>query len=111
MKKKNRVAFPFSSTALVEPPAPSPEQIILCSMWNYYKNHKADLIPDVREYRDSILAGLFAGRTVEEVFAPHCKPSEPEPRKKAAPGKARPSCSTARDGTSVAPSAPAQRRR
>ena len=47
------------------------------AMWLYYKDNKAKLISDIKEYRAGILAQLMAGLAVEEVFAPYLKPVEP----------------------------------
>lgn len=46
-------------------------------MWAYYKEHKAQLITDIKEYRAAILAGLMQGTPVDRVFAPYVKPPEP----------------------------------
>ena len=40
-------------------------------MWDFYRQNKPQLIADIREYRDLILAGLMAGRPAAEVFAPY----------------------------------------
>lgn len=54
-------------------------------MWLYYRDNKAQLIDDIKEYRASILANLMAGMAVEQVFAPFAKPAEPaKPLRRAA---------------------------
>jgi hypothetical protein len=42
-------------------------------MWLYYKEHRDDLIVDVRLYREQILAALRVGMSVEEAFAPYVR--------------------------------------
>ena len=46
-------------------------------MWLYYRDHKLQLIADIREYRSGILAQLTAGVAIEDVFAPYIRPAEP----------------------------------
>lgn len=54
-------------------------------MWVHYRDNKAQLIRDVKEYRASILARLMEGIAVEQVFAPYVKPAEPaKPLRRAA---------------------------
>ena len=47
------------------------------AMWSYYKEHKAELMTDIREYRDFILAELGKGVSVEKVFAQFARSPEP----------------------------------
>ena len=47
------------------------------AMWVYYRDHKAQLIPDIRDYRASILAELMQGIPADQVFAPFARPPEP----------------------------------
>ena len=47
------------------------------AMWTYYREHKAELSPDVKNFRDVILSELMLGVPVEQVFARFRK--EPEP--------------------------------
>ena len=56
------------------------------AMWIYYRDHKPDLNPDVKEYRDFILAQLMDGTPVEQVFAQFTL--APEPVKRARTTKA-----------------------
>ena len=44
------------------------------AMWLYYRDHKDQLLIDIKEYRDGILAKLVAGEPVEQVFAPYARP-------------------------------------
>ncbi len=37
-------------------------------MWDYYKENKANLVADIREYRDYILCELMQGKAAEAVF-------------------------------------------
>lgn len=46
-------------------------------MWIYYRDHKAQLAPDIKEYRDFILAELIKGTSVERVFARFTRLPEP----------------------------------
>ena len=43
-------------------------------MWIYYRDHKTELIEEVRECRTEILAEVMAGKAVEMVFAGFFKP-------------------------------------
>ena len=45
-------------------------------MWTFYKKKKYDLIADVSEHRDLILAKLMAGNDVDTAFAPYFLPAE-----------------------------------
>lgn len=56
------------------------------AMWIYYRDHKADLNPDIKEYRDFIFSQLMDGTPVEQVFAQFTV--APEPVKRARPVKA-----------------------
>lgn len=47
------------------------------AMWLYYRDHKPQLVDDIRDYRTALLAQLMAGVAVEEVFAPYFRPAEP----------------------------------
>ena len=42
-------------------------------MWLYYKEHRDELIVDVRLYREQIIAALRVGVSVEEAFAPYVR--------------------------------------
>ena len=46
-------------------------------MWVYYRDHKSQLISDIKEYRAGILAQLMDGMPAAQVFAPFAKPAEP----------------------------------
>lgn len=46
-------------------------------MWTYYRDHKQQLIADIRLYRADILAQLTAGLSPEAVFEPFGRPAEP----------------------------------
>ncbi len=43
----------------------------------YYRDNKAQLITDIKEYRSSILCELMRGIPVEQVFVPFVRPAEP----------------------------------
>lgn len=45
------------------------EAVAAQAMWEYYKQHRALLIADIREYRDYILARLMQGASAAQVFA------------------------------------------
>ncbi len=45
-------------------------------MWEYYRDNKAMLVAEVREYRDYILAQLMLGKTVASVFLQFTKVEE-----------------------------------
>ena len=45
-------------------------------MWEYYRDSKAILVADVREYRDHILAQLMLGKPVASVFLQFTKVEE-----------------------------------
>jgi hypothetical protein len=62
------------------PRATLTEEAAAQAMWLYYRDHKLQLITDIREYRAGILAQLSAGVAVEDVFAPYFKPAEPAKR-------------------------------
>ena len=54
-------------------------------MWVYYRDHKTQLITDIKDYRASILAALMQGAPADQVFAPFVKPLEPtKPLRRAA---------------------------
>jgi hypothetical protein len=54
-------------------------------MWIYYRDHKAQLINDIKLYRSGILTKLMEGLAVEHVFAPFVKPAAPaKPLRRAA---------------------------
>jgi hypothetical protein len=54
-------------------------------MWVYYRDHKSQLISDIKEYRAGILATLMDGMPAAQVFAPFAKPAEPaKPMRRAA---------------------------
>ncbi len=46
------------------------------AMWVYYRQHKGELITDIREYRDFILAELGKGVSAEKVFAQFARAPE-----------------------------------
>jgi hypothetical protein len=55
------------------------------AMWVYYRDNKAQLSSNIRDFRDAILAGIMAGAPVAQVFAPFVKPIEPaKPARRAA---------------------------
>lgn len=56
-----------------EPAAPSTltEAQAAEAMWTYYREHKAALIADIKDYRQGILARLQAGEPAAEVFEPY----------------------------------------
>jgi hypothetical protein len=62
--------------AAIASPTPLTEDAAAQAMWVYYRDHKAQLITDIREHRASILAGLMAGVAVQDAFAPYVKPAE-----------------------------------
>lgn len=72
-------AIPHLSKAksVAAPLAPLTEKEAAETMWVYYRDHKQQLITDIRDYRDGILAQIMAGVPVEDVFAPYFKPAEP----------------------------------
>ena len=39
------------------------------AMWIYYRDHKAELSSDVKNFRDVILSELMLGASAEQVFA------------------------------------------
>lgn len=45
------------------------------AMWAYYREHKATLIADIKDYRAGILARLQAGERASDVFAPYRRKS------------------------------------
>ena len=47
------------------------------AMWVYYKQHKAELMTDIKEYRDYILAELVKGVSAEKVFLQFVRAPEP----------------------------------
>ena len=51
------------------------------AMWVYYRDHRAELIEEIKEFRKEILAGLVAGQPPAEVFAPYVIQAE-LPKKK-----------------------------
>jgi hypothetical protein len=40
-------------------------------MWIYYRDHRATLIEETKEFRNEILSALIAGTSPEDVFAPY----------------------------------------
>lgn len=44
------------------------EAVAAQTMWIHYKENKAQLIPDIREYRDYILTRLMQGAGAKQVF-------------------------------------------
>ena len=46
-------------------------------MWVYYRDHKSQLISDIKEYRPGILDQLMDGMPAAQVFAPFAKSAEP----------------------------------
>jgi hypothetical protein len=72
-----------SATAAVSEIKPVTESAAAERMWIYYRDNKAKLISDIKEYRESIVLQLMAGHAVEQVFAPFIKPlqaAKPERR-------------------------------
>lgn len=59
------------------PLTPLTEDAAAQAMWLFYRDHKPQLITDIKEYRAGILAQLVAGVPVEKVFAPYFRPAEP----------------------------------
>lgn len=53
-------------------------------MWTYYRDHKQQLIADIRLYRADILTQLTAGLPAEAVFEPYARPAEPVPARRRA---------------------------
>jgi hypothetical protein len=43
-------------------------------MWDYYRNHKNELISHIREYRENIISQIRMRVPVESVFAPFLIP-------------------------------------
>jgi hypothetical protein len=74
MRLVHRVTKAKASTA---PLAPLTEDAAAQAMWLFYRDHKLQLVTDIRDYRAGILAQLMAGVAVEDVFAPYFKPAEP----------------------------------
>ena len=65
--------------------APRIEEAAAQSMWVYYRDHKTQLISDIKLYRAGILSELMEGLAVEHVFAPFAKPAAPaKPLRRAA---------------------------
>jgi hypothetical protein len=56
---------------------PLTEQQATEVMWVYYRDHKAQLAPDIKEYRDFILTELVKGTPAEQVFARFTRLPEP----------------------------------
>ena len=50
--------------------------------WVFYRDNKALLIADIKEYRECILRELMKGGSAEKVFAPYFRPVETAPRRK-----------------------------
>lgn len=69
-----------------QPPALLSEDAAAQAMWLYYRDHKQQLIADIRDYRAAILAQLMAGTAAEVVFAPYFRPAEPAKAQPAASG-------------------------
>ena len=63
------------SAASVHLVSPLTEAQAAQAMWNYYKNHKAQLIAHIKEYRATILSQLMTGLSAEQVFAPFSRPA------------------------------------
>ena len=63
-------AYSFAAAARIEEAAAR-------RMWDYYRDHKSQLVSHIREYRETILADLIAGVPVETAFAPYGRPAEP----------------------------------
>lgn len=76
-----RAMTPTSRMTLVNnsdaPPATRTEDAAAQAMWHFYRVHKQQLITELRDHRDTILAQLMAGVAPEEAFAPYAKPAEP----------------------------------
>lgn len=74
MKPTPRVLQANASTA---PLAALTAEAAAQAMWLFYRDHKLQLIADIKTYRAGILAQLMAGVAVEVVFAPYFRPAEP----------------------------------
>ena len=46
-------------------------------MWAHFKANKAQLIDEIKQFREQILAELMSGKSVVDVFAKFIRPSEP----------------------------------
>ncbi len=57
-------------------PQPLAEDQAAQVMWLYYRDHKAQLVSNMGQYRAPILAELMQGVPAERVFAPYIKPPE-----------------------------------
>jgi len=67
----NVAAAPAVASA---PPAkPLTEAEAAQLMWDFYRQHKPQLVADIRDYRAGILASLMTGTPVHQVFAPYFK--------------------------------------
>jgi hypothetical protein len=53
------------------------EDAAMQAMWLYYRDHKPQLISDIRDYRAGILAKLMEGAAVEDAFASYFRTAEP----------------------------------
>lgn len=49
------------------------------AIWEYYKAHKADLVLNVSEHREVIMAKTMSGVPVPEAFLPFIAPVVPPP--------------------------------
>lgn len=46
-------------------------------MWEYYRDHKAQIIADIKEFRAFILTELMQGIPAEQIFAQYARPPAP----------------------------------
>jgi len=74
MKLIPRVTQAKASAA---PLAPLTEDAAAQVMWLCYREHKPQLVADIRDYRAGILSQLMPGLPVDDVFASYFKPAEP----------------------------------
>lgn len=84
-RAKNVIAIESKSASANCTTKPLTESQAAEIMWVYYRDNKAQLISDIKEYRAGILAKLMYGMAVEQVFAPFVKPAKPaKPMRRAA---------------------------
>ncbi len=49
------------------------------TMWEYYRDHKSQLIADIKEYREAILRDLMRGIPADTAFAAYFRMSPAKP--------------------------------
>ena len=49
------------------------------AIWSYYIAHKADLVSNISEHREALLAKTMSGIPVPDVFKPFLAPKLPPP--------------------------------